>query len=77
MHGKAFSASYTQNGKRLTVCVKGELKEPTGGALTPQRPLLTRKPGGRKVPLHISAKRFEIDEDVKRAHLRTHWLAVK
>ena len=43
----------------------------------PQPPRHPPKPGGRKVPFTISANLIEIDEDVNRAHLRTHWLAIR
>ena len=42
--------------------------------------LITLQTGGRgveKTLFKIAAKRLEIDENVKTAHFRTHWLAVK
>ena len=45
----------------------------------PPDPNVTFNPPNRgvaKYPFEIAAKRLEIDENVKRAHLRTHWLAV-
>ena len=38
--------------------------------------LLTPKPGVKNFHFQIAAKRLEIDDNVKRAHLITHWLAV-
>ena len=37
---------------------------------------LTPKSGVEKSPFQISANRLEIDESVKRAHLRKHWIDV-
>ena len=36
---------------------------------------LTHKPGVDKSPFQISANRFGVDENVNKAHIRTHWLA--
>ena len=32
---------------------------------------------GQKDPIQIAAKRFEFDENVNKAHLKTHWRAGK
>ena len=42
----------------------------------PLVPRLSRNRGVEKCPFKIAAKWVEIDENVKGAHLRTHWLAV-
>ena len=65
-------------GKRCTICVNRELIGARMRDITSKRAhvSLSPKPKVEKFPIHVAAKRLEIDENVNRTYLRVHWVAV-